>query len=443
MEPLKPFYSPTAPLSYECGRPAHLSRRRLLSCLGAAGLAWMTPLSRLLAEKALSDKSGRPPKSVILLWLAGGASQLETFDPQENSSIAYGTRSMGTSVEGVRLAAGMERTAAVMEHVSLIRSMTSREGDHERAIYNIKTGYRPEPAIVHPSIGAVLTHELNDPSLDIPQHISILPNEWPARGGYLGAHLDAFQMGDPAKPSSDVVGRVSTKRMDRRLRGLERVESTFAKGRSTDSLRGWGVKGQMMDGALRMMRSDQLKAFDLSQATRSERDSLGETAFGRGCLVAARLIEAGVRCVEVTLKGWDSHVNNHEIQASRVATLDPAFAGLINYLKERELLDQTLVLCGTEFGRTPQLNPLEGRDHWPKGFSIALAGGGVVGGQVIGETDPTGESEEPADPVRVEDVHATVQQALGIDYEKVIETPVGRPIALSEGRVIRRLIGES
>jgi uncharacterized protein (DUF1501 family) len=195
-----------------------------------------------------------------------------------------------------------------------------------------------------------------------------------------------------------------------------------------------------MARALKIMSSAQLAAFDVKQASASQRAAYGDTPFGRGCLAALRLIETGVRCVEVTLDGWDTHVNNHELQRKKVAVLDPAFAALIRDLKERNLLDSTVVLCGGEFGRTPKLNPLGGRDHWPYAFTVALAGGGIRGGTVLGSSDPEGEKKEPERPVRVEDIHATIQRSLGIDSKKELVTPVGRPLALSDGKVVRELL---
>jgi hypothetical protein len=270
-----------------------------------------------------------------------------------------------------------------------------------------------------------------------------LPDQWPARGGYLGAQYDAFQIGDPKERIPDVTRRVPQERIDQRLKDLSVVERAFAKGRPIDLGERTTLHQSTIDGALKIMSSDQLTAFDVNQASGSQRAAYGDTPFGRGCLAALRLIEAGVRCVEVTLGGWDTHVNNHELQGNRIRVLDPAFAALIRDLKERGLLDSTIVLCGGEFGRTPKLNPLEGRDHWPYGFSMAMAGGGIRGGRTIGETDPTGESKEPGRPVRVQDLHATIQEALGIDPDKEIITPVGRPIALSDGVPVKELMTPS
>jgi uncharacterized protein (DUF1501 family) len=188
-----------------------------------------------------------------------------------------------------------------------------------------------------------------------------------------------------------------------------------------------------------MMTSAQLQAFDVKREPAAIRDSYGDTPFGRACLAARRLTEVGVRCVEVTLDGWDSHVNNHAIHRERAAELDPALSALIRDLKERGALDRTVVLCTGEFGRTPKMNLAGGRDHWPNGFSLAIAGGGIRGGRVIGETDPEG-GKDPANPTSVADVHATVLTALGLDPRKENVSPVGRPIQLSEGRSIRALL---
>jgi len=434
---MNPFFDPRFP----CGGREHFSRRTLLKAAGLAGLTWLTPLSELLALEAERAGKGQPARSVILLWLGGGPSQLDTFDPHPGSKIADGVGSISTAIKGVNFAPGLEQTAAVMQDVSLIRSMVSKESDHERAVYNLKTGYRPNPTIVHPSIGAIMCHEMPDAKIEIPTHISILPGRWPARGGYFGADYDAFQVGDPKTPVPDVTAHVGADRLDQRLESLSVIERAFARGRRTDLDEHTTLHQVTMAKARRLMTSDQLKAFDVSGCPASDRAAYGDTPFGRGCLAARRLIEAGVRCVEVTLDGWDTHVNNRESQAKQVKILDPAFAALIRDLKRRELLEHTVVLCGGEFGRSPSVNVVQGRDHCPHGFSMLVAGGGFAGGRVIGATDPAGEKEEPEHPIHVEDLHATVQNRLGIDPTKEIKTPVGRPMALSDGRVLGELQG--
>lgn len=418
MNPDKPF----------CGTADHWSRRTFLKAAGAGSLGWLTPLAHSLA---LEEKKGRSrAKSVIVLWMAGGISQLESFDPHPGKAIAYGANAIKTAVPGISIGDGLPQTAELMNDIALVRSMTSLEGDHARANYNIRTGHRPMPGLSHPSIGAVVCHELPDQGIALPRHVSIMP-EFASRGGYLGAQYDPFKINDPVESVPDVTSRVDDVREAERLKSLSVVEQAFANRAQRDE--------SMIAAARRMMTSDQLKAFEVKDAPKATLEAFGENKFGRGCLAAVQLIEAGVRCVEVTLNGFDSHINNAELQAGRIAELDPAFAELIRQLKARDLFDSTVLVCASEFGRTPQHNLAEGRDHWPHGFSVALAGGGIVGGRVIGETDPTGESKEPSDPVKVEDLHATIQTALGIDPE--YEAMAGnRPIPLSEGRIVKGLL---
>jgi hypothetical protein len=413
-----------------------LDRRGFLRVAGLAGAAWLTPLGHLLAREA--ERKRGPATSVIMLWMQGGPSQLETFDPHPGSNIAAGTGAIKTAVKDVLLAPGLDRTAEEMGSVSLIRSMMSKEGDHERGTYTMKTGFRPDPTVIHPSIGAVCCHELPAAGVDIPRHVSILPGQWAARGGYLGDQYDAFRMDDPAGPVPDTQSFLSKGRDEERLKHLDVVEAAFARGRErrADAT----MHRATLLGARKMMTSEQLKAFDVSLEPAAVRKGYGDTPFGRGCLAARRLIEVGVRCVEVTLSGWDTHVNNHEQHKKQLTILDPAFSALVKDLRERDLLDKTVVICAGEFGRTPTVNPAGGRDHWPNGFSVALAGGGVRGGAVVGATDPGGKGD-PTDPVTVGDLHATVLTAVGIDPAKLNQTPIGRTVKFAEGKPIKALLG--
>jgi Protein of unknown function (DUF1501) len=405
--------------------------------LGLAAVGWLTPVGRLLADQA--ERTRRPAQSIILLWLDGGPSQLETFDPHPDTRIAGGTKAIPTAVPGVRLAEGYGQLADQMGRVALIRSMVSKEGDHERGTYLMKTGYRPDPTVEHPSIGAICCHELPVGRTDIPRHISILSGRWPSRGGYLGGEYDAFQVDDPRGRLPDVTSPVPEARDRARVEDLDVIERAFARGR-------WGrvestLHRETLSRARTMMTSEQLQAFDVSREPAAVLAEYGDTPFGRGCLAARRLIEVGVRCVEVTLGGWDTHVKNHEIHRARARELDPAFASLLRDLERRQLLDRTVVLCCGEFGRTPKVNPLGGRDHWPNGFSLALAGGGLRGGLAIGQTDPEG-LKDPVRPSTIEDVHATILTALGLDPARENTAPAtGRPIKLSAGKPIRELLG--
>jgi Protein of unknown function (DUF1501) len=418
------------------GHCSSLDRRGFLRAAGLAGAAWLTPVGHLLARDA--EKKRAPATSVIMLWMQGGPSQLETFDPHPGTNIAAGTGAIKTAAQDVLLAPGFDRVAEEMGSISLVRSMVSKEGDHERGTYTMKTGFRPDPTVVHPAIGAILCHQLPAAGMDIPRHVSILPGQWAARGGFLGDQYDAFRMDDPAGPVPDTQSFLPTSREEERLKHLDVVEAAFARGRQkrADATQ----HRTTILGARKLMTSEQLKAFDVSLEPAAVRQAYGDTPFGRGCLAARRLIEVGVRCVEVTLSGWDTHVNNHELHKKQLAILDPAFGALLKDLRDHKLMERTVVLCAGEFGRTPTVNPAGGRDHWPMGFSVALAGGGIRGGTVVGATDPGGKAE-PADPVAVGDLHATVLTAVGIDPAKVNQTPIGRTVKFAEGKPVRALLG--
>lgn len=431
----------------ECGSSAHFSRRSMMqAALGLSGIGWLTPLAERLARAEESAPRGKPAKSLIVLWMAGGPSQLETFDPHPGTKISHdATKAIDTAAKGIRIADNLPLVAEQMESISLVRSLVTKEGDHERASHNVKTGFRPDPTLVHPSLGAIICHQLRD-NVEIPRHVSILPAEFPARGGYLGDKYDAFKTNDPAEAIPDVSPRVPANRAARRLDDLMNiVETSFARGR-IKNLDDRTMHNPSIEAARKMMSSDQLKAFDVKQTPDSLKKEFGDSPFGRACLAAIQLIEVGVRCVEVTLSGWDTHINNEELVRGRCQILDPAYAALIKELKNRRLFDSTVVLWAGEFGRTPKVNPPGGRDHWPHGFTAALSGGGIAGGRVIGETTTelnekaTDQTKFVTDPHPVEDLHATILHSLGIDFAREIKTPIGRPMVLSQGKVMADLL---
>ncbi|MCC7339172.1 MAG: DUF1501 domain-containing protein [Pirellulaceae bacterium] len=427
-------------------------RRRLLQSVAAvSGAGWLTGLAEKLARSAELSHSKRP-KSLLVLWLQGGPSQLETFDPHPGSWIGGEAKAISTSIPNVQISDFLPATAEQMHHACLVRSLVSKEGDHERATYHVKTGWRPDPTLFHPSIGAILCHQ-SESNVEIPRHISILSGEWPARGGYLGPSFDAFQIGDPAKGIPNLKARVDEATLARRSGPLLRtLETEFQRGRLRDMDRTRTQHQAATDSALTMMTSPQLSAFDIDAEGGETKDRFGDTSFGRGCLAAIRLLETGVRCVEVELNGWDSHINNHALQMGRAEILDAALAATLQELHARDMLDDTIVYCGGEFGRTPQINPAGGRDHWPHGFSALLAGGGFRRGYVHGATvakpehewfdkkqsiDPTRFAEQP---VTIPDLHATLLNALGVDHTQEQMTPVGRPLRWSDGKVATDLL---
>jgi hypothetical protein len=406
-----------------------LNRRDFLRLGALSSVALLAP------RLAWADDT--KPGAIIVLWLGGGPSQLETFDPKPGTKIGGPTKSIKTSVDGVEIAMHYPRIAESMKDLALVRSVVTPEGEHERGTYFLRTGYRPSPTVVHPSIGAVFAKELAAPDLDIPAHVAIDPDFGPPRGGLLGAGYDAFQTSDPKHPLPDVAPRVKGERLEERAKDLAVIDGEFARGRA-------GVApalehARLAERAKATMTSPRLKAFDLSEEPKTLVESYGDSAFGRGCLAARRLVQAGVRGIEVTLHGWDSHAANFTTHEKLAGTLDPAFSALVKDLRDKELLETTLVVCLGEFGRTPAINRLEGRDHWTKGFSVLLAGRGIKKGVVLGETDPEGE-KAPSDPVGPADLFATIYKACGIDPTKQNTSAAGRPIALSEGKPVARLL---
>ena len=384
-------------------------RRWLQQSLAGLGLGFTLPA---LDARSADRRGPTRPTSLITLFLAGGPSQLETWDPHPGHRIGGETTAIETRLKGLKIASDYPQTAEIINELSVIRSLVSREGDHQRGVYLVKTGYRPDRTLTHPSLGAILAKERWDKTIEIPQHVSLGGGPRPARGGFLGAQYDAYKIYNPGQELRNITARIKDARQDRRLEGLRVVSQN----------------------------SDQLKAFQIDDESRSTIDLYGDSRFGRGCLVARKLVEAGVRAIEVTLPGWDTHTNNFEGHREQAASLDPALFALITDLKQYDLLDSTIVLVLGEFGRTPTVNPLDGRDHWPQGFSCLVGGGGLAAGRLLGATDPTGKQRKPDQPVEIADLFATVISTMGVEVGKEVITPIGRPMAYCEGTPIPGLL---
>lgn len=422
-----------------------LSRRRFLGAAGtsAMGLGVFDALCR--AASAPSPDRSRKPRSLILLWLDGGPSQLETFDPHAGSTIAGGTKSIRTSLPGVEFAAGLPRLAEQMDRMTVIRSVTGTEVDHVRSSYLIRTGFTRSPSMIHPTLGSICAASLPDDECELPGFITIVAetsvfstNKGGNESGYLGQEFDPLRIGDPLTPPANLRRNVSEERFRQRLAGLDIVERARA-ARDPDVARRVGGPDQT-DRVVKLMTSAKTRAFSIDEEPLSMRQAYGDNPFGRSCLVARRLIEVGVRCVEVQLGTWDTHSANHAEHERLNAMLDPGFAALIADLEARELLDSTLVACMGEFGRTPKMVG-SGRDHWPYGFSVALAGGPIRRGLVVGATDPEG-SKNPTDPVSIPTLTATILSAMGLD--PATTRMVGdRPIKLSEGQSLAKVLESS
>jgi hypothetical protein len=409
-----------------------IQRRSFLHYVSAGAVAAGTLNFRDLMSLQAAElrKQGR---SMILLWMQGGPSQFETFDPKPGTDNGGPTEAIETAVSGIQIAQGWEQTAKLMPEIAIIRSMTNREGNHRRASYQMHTGYIPSGSVKHPSLGACIAKEIADPKLDLPAVVSVGRSQG---AGFLGVDYDPFVVARPGELPNNVANFVDTPRYERRLGLLNQLEDEFADhgGRVVvDNHR------RLYGKASKLVLSPSVKAFDVSGESNSLKARYGDSNFGRGCLLARRLVEAGVTYVEVAMRGWDTHADNFERSSNLAAQVDPAMATLIDDLKDRGQLDRTLVVWMGEFGRTPRVNPRTGRDHYPRAFNMALAGGGVQGGQVIGASTDDGTAVKDS-PVKVNDLFCSICHSLKVDPRTENFSPLGRPMKIVDGgKVIDKL----
>lgn len=384
-------------------------------------------------------------KSAIFIFMSGGMSHIDTFDPKPYAPIEY-RGEMGTvkTSTGDLLSGKLINLAGIAGDFSIIRSMTHGEAAHERGTHNMLTGFRPSPALMYPSFGSVVAHEYG-PRKDLPPYISIPNAGNPYMGtGYLSSAYGAFSVGgEPSDKNFKVrdlnlPGGITPERMEGRKSLLASVDNHFASLEKSDALEAMNSYYQR---AYSLISSQSAReAFDIDAEPAEMRDRYGRHGFGQRLLLSRRLVEAGARFVTVTDDGWDNHTNIKNAMDSRLPQVDQGLAALITDLKERGLLEETLIILSTEFGRTAKLNKDGGRDHWPKAFSVMMAGGGLQGGIIHGSTDPRG--AEPADaPVGPADVAATLFTQLGIKPEGTIMSAGDRPIDIvRHGAVIPTLV---
>lgn len=419
-----------------------VTRRNMLRVggLSAFGLG-LADLFRLRATAA-GEKARA--KSCILLWLDGGPSHLETLDlkPDAPAEVRGPFQPIATNVSGIEISELLPQTARICDKLAIIRSMTSPLGEHGLANRYLLTGYKPSPVLQYPSYGSVVTQLRAGVSV-LPPYVAI-PESRGSTAGFLGSTCEPFETGgDPSKPEFHVKDLelfpgVDAARIQRRREYLaefdgtqSRVEASVA---PTDSA---------FDRAYRLVTSaDAKRAFDLNAEPPEVRARYGPRMFGQSCLLARRLVERGVPFVDIQYTGWDTHeqlvrqlrdgYSGAKVGVGLVPTLDLAYSALIHDLSERGLLDETLVIAMGEFGRTPKLNTRGGRDHWPRVFSVMLAGGGVRGGQVIGSSDRMGECPHDT-PVTPADLAHTIYTLLGIDPAQDLHTADGRPVQINQG----------
>jgi uncharacterized protein (DUF1501 family) len=433
-----------------------LSRRDWLrltvaGALGGSTSGWI----ETLAAQAAAD-SRRRHKACILLWMSGGPSQTDTFDPKPGHANGGTFKAIATAVPGILVSEHLPRLARQMKDIAIIRSMSTKEGDHGRATYNLRTGYTQQGPIHYPTLGSLVAKELERSDSELPSFVSIAPyrgfNPAAFGPGFLGPRYAPLVVGERAgfSPADAGAGNgsdsglnvenlhpptgVQPSRVDDRLGILDALARDFVgqhPGVASPSHQ------DAYQRAVRLMRSTAAKAFNLEEEPAALRDAYGRTPFGQGCLLARRLVERGVPFIEVTLAGvpgsgsfgWDTHQQNFDSVQKLSAVLDPAWAALMDDLRARRLLDSTLIVWMGEFGRTPRINDNAGRDHFPTAWTTVLAGAGIKGGQAIGDTGPGGVAVKDR-PVSVPDFLATVCLALGIDPKVQNVSDVGRPIRL-------------
>jgi Protein of unknown function (DUF1501) len=413
----------------QTNRDGVVSRRSFLRSVAAGAavgaLGWKDALT--LHAQQLQQRG----QSCILLFMRGGPSQFETFDPKPGHANGGPTQAIETAVPGIRIAEGWTNVAREMRDIAIVRSMNNREGEHQRAVYQMHTGYLPLAALRYPSIGSIVASEIAPRDFDLPSFVSVGNRVGTIGSGFLGMAHAPFVVGDPNRMPANLErpAFVNQARFDRRLDLMHDLESEFAQSGGQARVQ---EHRSVYSGASRLVRSPRVQAFDLAQETDTVRDRYGRNSFGQGCLLARRLVETGVTFVEVELNGWDTHQENFTATRRLSEQADAGFAALIRDLRERNRLERTLVIWMGEFGRTPRINPNNGRDHYPRAFSIALAGAGIRGGRVIGATSDGG-NDVTQRPVGVADLFCTFCQSLGIDPRKENVTPIGRPIRLVDG----------
>ena len=415
----------------------------LASAFGVSYSGW-------LPSMAQAAEAGGKHKAFILLWMTGGPSQTDTFDLKTEHPNGGPSKSIETAVSGIHISEHLPGVAKQMKDLAIIRSLTTTEGDHDRATRAMLTGHKPgQEGVNYPSLGSMFAKELGDDASDLPHYVSVAPMRFGNAGGpgFLGPNYAPLVVSgvsnDPEARANLTIENlkapagVTKESMEKRFEISKFLQDDFNKSAKSPSSKAHKAN---FERARRMIESNAKGAFKLDEETAALRDKYGRSQFGQGCLLARRLVERGVSFVEVTLGGWDTHGENFSAVKNLCGTLDPAWSTLMDDLRERGLLDSTLVVWMGEFGRTPKINNNNGRDHFPVAWSTVLGGGGIKGGQVIGDTGKAG-TEVANRPVKLADFYATMCAGIGVSPEHENISPEGRPIPLVDrgGKVIEEL----
>ena len=416
--------------------PAGMSRRHFMSHLaGAAALAApATAFTNSILANAADLRKRH--KACIMLWMGGGPSTMDIWDLKPGAATGGPFKPIATSADGVQICEHMPLMAQQMHHMAIVRSMSTREADHMRGRYYMHTGYVPNPNVEHPSYGSVIAHELADqvPDLEIPPFVSV--GSGSVGPGFLGMTWAPFVVDSNGNVRNLDMG-IDPARLAQRLEMLSTIEKGFIgekRGGSADD------HAKVIQKTVKLMTSSQMEAFKVMKEPKEMQDRYGTTGFGRGCLMARRLVEMGVPFVEVDLGGWDNHANIFPTLAdTKLPELDKAMAALVSDLADRGMLDDTAIVWMGEFSRTPNINGGGGRDHWARSWSVVVGGGGFKRGVAVGETSSDGK-EVVTEPYTSQDVMASVLKSLGISLETTFTAKNGRPMKIANsGKVIKEL----
>ncbi|TWT54152.1 hypothetical protein Pla22_17870 [Rubripirellula amarantea] len=416
--------------------PRGMSRRHFMQHLAGSSAAVSASLTMGNAIYAHADELKKNWKSAILLWMGGGPSTIDIWDMKPGAPTGGPFKPISTTGDG-QICEHMPLMAQQMNHMSIVRSMSTREADHNRGRYYMHTGFVPNPNIEHPSYGSVIAHELMDqrPELEIPPFVSV--GGASAGPGFLGMAWSPFSVTSNGR-IRNLEMKLDDMRLRQRMEALKTIETGFEKRtRDLPAMEHAKVLKKTFD----LMTSEQMEAFRVEKEPQAVKDRYGTDNFGQGCLLARRLVEAGVPFVEVDLGGWDNHNGVHNIlQNQKLPQLDNAMSALIEDLAQRELLDDTVVIWMGEFGRTPRINQNAGRDHFARAWSCVVGGGNLKGGLVVGETSSDGSAVE-TEPYSSEDLMSTVCKGLGISTDKTFTSKNGRPMKIAGGgKIITDLV---
>ncbi len=417
-----------------------LSRRDCLRLGALAGLSALIP-SWLTAgdpPPIAAGAAGGRARRLIWLYMAGGMSHLDTFDPKPGRPEQGPTGTVASGVDGVQLSEHLPRVAKQLHRCALLRSVTSTQGAHEQGEYLMRTGYTARGTVQHPCTASWLSLHLGKGNPTLPSVVAISPGSRHPGAGFLEGVHAPVPLGDPSAglPYIRRPDGVTVSRQQARLAMLAKQDASFVTAYDARAVR---AIADMHGEAVKLMEAKDLAAFDLSKERSDVLAAYGDTGFGRGCCLARRLIEHDVRAVEVNLGGWDTHADNFDRVETQAGILDAGLSALLEDLDRRGLLDETLVVLASEFGRTPTINQNQGRDHYPKCFTVLMAGGGVRGGRIHGASDERGAA--PArDPVHIPDITATVAYACGVPIDRIHHAPDGRPFTIADkGRPVTAL----